>query len=60
MKTAPATAAAGVRCAAALAAWLPGFASAHAFDDRYELPVPLAYFTTGAALTVALAHPGPG
>lgn len=39
--------------AATTCAWMPQAAYAHAFDDRYDLPLPLAYFTAGAALTVA-------
>ena len=35
---------------------LPGWrlASAHGFDERYDLPAPLAWFVAGAALTIAL------
>lgn len=33
---------------------LPQAAFGHSFYDRYDLPIPLAYFLWGAALTVAL------
>lgn len=33
----------------------PVLAQAHAFGERYDLPVPLGYFVVGAALTVALS-----
>jgi hypothetical protein len=33
----------------------PGSALAHAFGERYDLPVPLGYFVVGAAATVALS-----
>ena len=33
----------------------PVIARAHGFDERYELPAPLAYFVAGAAVTVALS-----
>ncbi len=44
--------------AAALAAiaWLiPAMALAHGFGERYDLPVPLSLYVTGAGLTVALS-----
>ncbi len=34
---------------------MPALACAHAFDDRYDLPAPLSYFMTGAALVVILS-----
>ena len=40
---------------AVLAAVLPSTAFAHGFDERYDLPAPLAYFVIGAAATVALS-----
>ena len=33
----------------------PAAAWAHAFGERYDLPVPLGYFVVGAAATVALS-----
>lgn len=45
---------AGTIAAAALLC-LPQAAWAHAFGERYDLPVPLAYFIAGAAATVALS-----
>ena len=33
----------------------PALACAHAFDERYDLPVPLAYFVAGAAAVVAFS-----
>ena len=33
----------------------PSAACAHAFGERYDLPVPLGYFVAGAAATVALS-----
>lgn len=48
---------AGRRCAwlAAVILCFPATACAHAFGERYDLPVPLGYFVVGAALTVALS-----
>jgi hypothetical protein len=44
------------RVAARLAALLmPLAASAHGFDERYDLPAPLGWFVAGAALTVGLS-----
>jgi len=40
---------------AALACALPRGAEAHAFAQRYDLPLPLGYFIAGAALAVALS-----
>jgi hypothetical protein len=37
------------------AAMLPFTALAHGFEERYDLPAPLAYFVIGAAATVALS-----
>ena len=34
---------------------LPPTSLAHGFDERYDLPAPLAYFVIGAAVTVALS-----
>jgi len=34
---------------------LPATAWAHAFDDRYDLPLPLSYFVTGATAAVGLS-----
>ena len=45
--------AASVTAAAFLS--LPHTGWAHAFGERYDLPVPLAYFIAGAAATVALS-----
>jgi hypothetical protein len=42
-----------VACASALAAALP--AQAHGFGQRYDLPIPLPLYLTGAALTVAVS-----
>lgn len=39
----------------ALLLCVPGTVFAHAFGQRYDLPVPLGYFVVGAALTVALS-----
>ncbi|MDH3286990.1 MAG: hypothetical protein OEP48_04580 [Betaproteobacteria bacterium] len=40
----------------AAACWsLPSPAWAHAFGERYDLPVPLGYFVVGAAVAVALS-----
>jgi len=39
---------------AGVAAW-PGPASAHAFAQRYDLPLPLGFYLAGAALAVALS-----
>src|SRR5262245_47118397 len=33
----------------------PAVACAHAFGERYDLPVPLGYFVVGAAAVVALS-----
>src|SRR3954466_6704169 len=45
-----------MRCLAALASFgAPLFAYGHAFEERYDLPAPLAYFTTGAAAVVILS-----
>ena len=33
----------------------PGLAWSHAFDERYDLPAPLSYFTVGASVAVALS-----
>ena len=44
--------------AAALAgmAWLvPGAVIAHGFGEKYDLPLPLSFYVTGAGLTVALS-----
>lgn len=41
--------------AAALGLALPGAARAHAFGERFDLPVPLGYFVVGAAAAVALS-----
>jgi hypothetical protein len=38
-----------------IGAVLPCAAWPHSFDERYDLPAPLAYFVAGAALTVALS-----
>lgn len=43
---------------AAGAAALPGTASAHAFAERYDLPLPLGYYLAGAGLAVALSFLG--
>ena len=40
-------------CLVALA--LPATATAHGFDERYDLPAPLEYFVAGACATVALS-----
>jgi len=40
---------------AAATSSLPAPACAHAFGERYDLPVPLAYFVVGAAAAVALS-----
>ncbi len=39
----------------ALLLCFPALAPAHAFGERYDLPVPLGFFVVGAALTVALS-----
>ena len=44
-----------VRVAAAAACAMPALACAHAFEERYDLPAPLSYFTTGAAAVVILS-----
>ena len=41
--------------AAAAILCVPALARAHAFDDRYDLPVPLTYFVAGAAAVVGLS-----
>lgn len=41
--------------ALALLSGMPGTAWAHAFDARYDLPVPLSYFVAGATAAVALS-----
>jgi hypothetical protein len=41
--------------AGAALAVLPAAAAAHAFDDRYDLPLPLGYFIAGAVAAVALS-----
>lgn len=43
------------RFAAGVLAVLPCAAWPHSFDERYDLPAPLAHFVAGAALTVALS-----
>ncbi len=43
------------RLAAAALAGLPATGWPHAFGERYDLPVPLAYFVAGAAAVVALS-----
>ncbi|MEO7726397.1 MAG: hypothetical protein ABIS45_04040 [Burkholderiales bacterium] len=43
------------RVAAAAACAMPALAYAHAFEERYDLPAPLSYFTTGAAAVVILS-----
>jgi hypothetical protein len=43
------------RLGVALGAWLPVPVWAHAFDERFDLPAPLAWFIAGAAATVALS-----
>ena len=43
------------RIAAAVVLGLPTAAWSHAFDDRYDLPAPLAYFVAGAAAVVGLS-----
>ena len=43
------------RIAPAIFLSLPTAAWAHAFDDRYDLPAPLAYFVAGAAAVVGLS-----
>lgn len=35
--------------------WLPSVACAHGFAQRYDLPVPLSLYLTGAAITVAVS-----
>ena len=44
-----------VLLAAAAFALLGGTAQAHAFGQRYDLPIPLSYFLAGAAAAVALS-----
>ena len=41
--------------AAAVAAFLPSSAAAHAFGQRYDLPIPLDLYLGGAGLAVALS-----
>lgn len=41
--------------AAALAALVPGPAWAHAFGTRYDLPLPLGFYLTGAGAAVMLS-----
>jgi len=41
--------------ATAVALAAPGVAEAHAFAQRYDLPLPLGYFIAGAALAVGLS-----
>ncbi len=42
--------------ALAVLAWLiPGVASAHGFGEKYDLPLPLSLYVTGAGLAVALS-----
>ena len=43
------------RLAAAAVSTLPAMAWPHAFDDRYDLPLPLPYFVAGAAAAVGLS-----
>ena len=43
------------RTAVAAILGVPATAWPHAFDDRYDLPVPLAYFVAGAAAVVGLS-----
>ena len=43
------------RVAIAAALGIPALACAHAFEERYDLPAPLSYFMTGAALVVILS-----
>lgn len=43
------------RVAIAAALGMPALACAHAGDERYDLPAPLSYFMTGAALVVILS-----
>ena len=43
------------RISGAALAGLPATARAHAFGERYDLPVPLGYFVVGAAAAVALS-----
>jgi len=46
----------GAHCALLLgASALPAHAGAHGFGARYDLPIPLSFYLTGAALTVALS-----
>lgn len=46
-------------CASAAGAVaLPGAASAHAFAERYDLPLPLGFYLAGAGLAVALSFLG--
>ena len=44
-----------MRVAAAAALSLPASAWPHAFDERYDLPAPLAYFVAGATAAVGLS-----
>ena len=43
------------RIAAAAILSVPATVWPHAFDDRYDLPAPLAYFVAGAAAAVGLS-----
>ncbi len=43
------------RLATAAALGVPALATAHAFEERYDLPAPLEYFVTGAAAVVILS-----
>ncbi len=44
-----------VRFVVATALGMPALTCAHAFEERYDLPAPLSYFMTGAALVVILS-----
>jgi len=43
------------RLAPALLLGFPGFAFAHGFGQRYDLPLPLALYACGAALTIVVS-----
>ena len=45
---------------AATVVFLPTFASAHGFGQRYDLPVPLGLFMLGAGASVVLSFLGMG
>ena len=45
---------------AAAVVFLPTFASAHGFGQRYDLPVPLGLFMLGAGASVVLSFLGMG